>query len=267
MNRQMKKVIIFYGNEVEKKDGFTVFEKKIFQNFIRVYNINEAEAILVLGGDGAMLHAVSMYYKYGLPFIGFNFGTEGFLLNEPNDMILNEIIDGNFKAIESRLLQAETYNKVGERIGTELAFNDFYFFREAKGCSCHLRVWINGHPLLWDDRYLSGDGIIVCTPAGSTAYSRAAGGEILTVGTNNFIVTGISPHTRPRWNTSCLPDSYTVTIQAIDTEIRPVYFVVDGREIVDVHKAVIQYSDKSVKLVFAGSQDYSEKVRRLQFGR
>jgi NAD+ kinase len=263
---QMKKVIVFYGNEVEEKEGFKAFEKKVFQQFIRVYNINEAEAILVLGGDGAMLHAVSMYYRYGLPFIGFNFGTEGFLLNEPNDGILAEIVAGQYKAIESRLLQAELYNKIGEKIGTELAFNDFYFFREAKGRSCHLLVWINGKPLLWDSRYLSGDGIIVCTPAGSTAYSRAAGGEILTVGTNNLIVTGISPHTRPRWNSSCLPDSYVVTIQAIDTDLRPVYFVVDGREISGVYKAVIKYSDEVVKLIFANSQDYSEKVRRLQFG-
>jgi NAD+ kinase len=189
-----------------------------------------SKGILVFGGDGTMLRAIRELWKIGLPFSGFNFGHVGFLMNEPTEQALSEIISDSRRIISVRLLQAQLYDNSWEKLGEEMAFNEFYVEK-----------------------------------ANLLQTAAAAGGEILPIEAEKMVLTGIAPAVFHRWRSSILSKDAEILFEAIDMEERPVMFVSDNKVLPGVAKASINYSDSSVKLVFAASQDLREKVLRLKF--
>lgn len=220
-----------------------------------------ADAIFVFGGDGTMLKAVRGLKDYGIPFCGFNFGHIGFLMNDPKVKILKEILVGSLDFITVRLLEADIYNAEGARLKSEFAFNDFYFER-ATTQTAKIRITVNGkvrfNPLICD-------GVIVATSAGSTAYTGAAGGIVVPVGTSSLVLTGISPALFHHWRSSQLHEDVHITLEAIETTQRPVRFIADNVEVPGVIRAEVRYTDMNVRLGFARSQNFQEKVFALQF--
>lgn len=246
---------------VVKEERF--LEKLSFDEFQLVDHPEEAESIFVLGGDGKILRAIREYYLLGVPFFGFNFGHTGFLMNEPTKEVLAEIVKGEFHLIEQKLLRGEILDQNDRVWAEELAFNDIYFER-ASSKTVRIRISINGK-IQFDP--LIGDGVIVCTPAGSTAYNASADGEILPLGAQALVLTGICPAVHHHWRSSILPFGAKILLEAVDIEERPVRLLADGREIEGGTKIQIQYSNLKVQLGFAQSQDFHEKVLRLQLGR
>jgi len=225
-------------------------------------NFKEADKILVMGGDGTMLTAIRNHQKEGLSFCGLNFGHIGFLMNEPTEQVLSEIIEGQTQTILVRLLKAQLYNQQGEELGEEVAFNEFYMEKTKPLQTAKIRVTVD-NKIRFDP--LICNGILVCTQAGSTAYNAAAGGEILPIEAEEMVLTGVAPAVFHRWRTSILPKDTEVTFEAVETAKRPVIFVADNKALPGVAKAVIRYSAKSVTLEFAKSQDFKEKVLKLKF--
>ncbi len=228
----------------------------------------QAESIFVLGGDGTMLSAIRNYFHFKIPFFGFNFGHLGFLMNKPTQEVLAEIINGNFQLITQRLLIGEMFDRRFDQKEEKsnfflLAFNDFYFER-ANSKTIRIRVSIDDK-IQFDP--LIGDGIIVCTPAGSTAYNASAGGKILPLETSALVLTGICPAVHHHWRSSILPPETTILLEAIDIKERPVRLIADGIQIKGGSKIQIRYSDVKVQLGFAQSQNFREKVLRLQLGK
>ena len=225
-------------------------------------NINEAKAILVFGGDGTMLRAIRKFWKRGLPFAGLNFGHVGFLTNESTEQVLSEIISGQQKTVSVRLLQADLYGKEWEKLGQEIAFNEFYVEKTELLQTAKIRVTVDLRvrfdPLICN-------GILVSTSAGSTAYNASASGEILPIEAEEMVLTGIAPARLHRWRSSILPKDTQVLLEAVDAEERPVTFVSDNKILLGVAKARIYYSNFSVKLSFAVSQDFREKILNLNF--
>lgn len=234
--------------------------KKIKSKIEIVGNSQNADLILVLGGDGTMLTAIKKYYPLHIPFVGFNFGHLGFLLNEARVDIVDEIISGNFDTVENRLLKAQLFNGT-RKLRTELAFNDFYFERSTPQ-TCRIEIAVNGKIRF---EKLVCDGVIVATPAGSTSYNASAGGKILPIDSRHLILTGICPALFHNWRSAQLSHNSTISLTALDTDRRPVVFMADGQEIPEVTRAEISYSPQKVKLLFAHSQDFREKFLRLQF--
>jgi NAD+ kinase len=248
---------------INKKNRPTAKFLKLLQKFfIGVDQPKQAEMIIVLGGDGTMLHAIKNYRSCHLPFIGFNFGHLGFLMNAPTDQAIAEAASGKLIAVEQRLLQA-TFHLPDGTVKNELAFNDFYFERTTSA-TARVRVAVN-EQVLFDP--LVADGVIVASAAGSTAYNASAGGTILPLGVNSLVVTGICPAVFHRWRSAQLDPDSQVMLEPLDIGQRPVRFLADGREIANVIKAEIGYSQESVRLLFVASSNFRQKRLDLQFGR
>lgn len=188
------------------------------------------QCILVIGGDGTILAAARMLVGNTIPLLGINLGTLGFLA-DVNLADLSETLDLLLKdqyQVENRImLTAEVY-KQGEKAATYISLNDFNINRFGASRVIGLKVGINGSVI---DRYRA-DGVIVCTPTGSTGYNLSAGGPIINPTCKNFVITPICPHSlTARSIVLAKEDVVTVEVEQIRSNIKEEAIIsFDGRE-------------------------------------
>lgn len=188
------------------------------------------QCILVIGGDGTILAAARMLVGSNIPLLGINLGTLGFLadvnladLSKTLDLLLQDQYQ-----VENRImLTAEVY-KQGEKAATYIALNDFNINRFGASRVIGLKVGINGSVI---DRYRA-DGVIVCTPTGSTGYNLSAGGPVINPTCKNFVITPICPHSlTARSIVLAKEDIVTVEVEQIRSNIKEEAIIsFDGRE-------------------------------------
>ena len=188
------------------------------------------QCILVIGGDGTILAAARMLVGSNIPLLGINLGTLGFLadvnladLSKTLDLLLQDQYQ-----VENRImLTAEVY-KQGEKAATYIALNDFNINRFGASRVIGLKVGINGSVI---DRYRA-DGVIVCTPTGSTGYNLSAGGPIINPTCKIFVITPICPHSlTARSIVLAKEDIVTVEVEQIRSNIKEEAIIsFDGRE-------------------------------------
>ena len=188
------------------------------------------QCILVIGGDGTILAAARMLVGNTIPLLGINLGTLGFLA-DVNLADLSKTLDLFLKdqyQVENRImLTAEVY-KQGEKAATYIALNDFNINRCGASRVIGLKVGINGSTI---DCYRA-DGVIVCTPTGSTGYNLSAGGPIINPTCKNFVITPICPHSlTARSIVLAKEDVVTVEVEQIRSNIKEEAIIsFDGRE-------------------------------------
>lgn len=188
------------------------------------------QCILVMGGDGTILAAARMLVGNTIPLLGINLGTLGFLA-DVNLADLSKTLDLLLKdqyQVENRImLTAEVY-KQGEKAATYIALNDFNINRCGASRVIGLKVGINGSII---DCYRA-DGVIVCTPTGSTGYNLSAGGPIINPTCKNFVITPICPHSlTARSIVLAKEDVVTVEVEQIRSNIKEEAIIsFDGRE-------------------------------------
>lgn len=188
------------------------------------------QCILVIGGDGTILAAARMLVGTNIPLLGINLGTLGFLA-EINLSDLSKTLDLLLKdqyQIENRImLTAEVYRK-GKKRETYLALNDFNINRYGVSRVIGLKVKING----WEIERYRADGVIVCTPTGSTGYNLSAGGPIINPTCKNFVITPICPHSlTARSVVLAKEDIVTVEFEQLRSNIKERAIIsFDGRE-------------------------------------
>lgn len=188
------------------------------------------QCILVIGGDGTILAAARMLVGNTIPLLGINLGTLGFLA-DVNLADLSNTLDLLLKdqyQVENRImLTAEVY-KQGEKAATYIALNDFNINRCGASRVIGLKVGINGSII---DCYRA-DGVIVCTPTGSTGYNLSAGGPIINPTCKNFVITPICPHSlTARSIVLAKEDVVTVEVEQIRSNIKEEAIIsFDGRE-------------------------------------
>ena len=190
----------------------------------------ETQCILVIGGDGTILAAARMLVGSNIPLLGINLGTLGFLadvnladLSKTLDLLLQDQYQ-----VENRImLTAEVY-KQGKKAATYIALNDFNINRFGASRVIGLKVGINGSVI---DRYRA-DGVIVCTPTGSTGYNLSAGGPIIKPTCKNIVITPICPHSlTARSIVLAKEDIVTVEVEQIRSNIKEEAIIsFDGRE-------------------------------------
>ena len=190
----------------------------------------ETQCILVIGGDGTILAAARMLVGSNIPLLGINLGTLGFLadvnladLSKTLDLLLQDQYQ-----VENRImLTAEVY-KQGKKAATYIALNDFNINRFGASRVIGLKVGINGSVI---DRYRA-DGVIVCTPTGSTGYNLSAGGPIINPTCKNFVITPICPHSlTARSIVLAKEDIVTVEVEQIRSNFKEEAIIsFDGRE-------------------------------------
>lgn len=219
-----------------------------------------ADVIVALGGDGFMLHTLHRFLGQGRPIYGMNQGTVGFLMNEYREDGLEERIVAAHRAVLHPLrMTAET-----EGGGTieSLAINEVSLLRQSRQAA-RLRITVDGVVRLEE---LTADGVLLATPAGSTAYNLSAHGPIIPLEAELLALTPVSAFRPRRWRGALLPSRATVRIEVLDHFKRPVSAVADATEVRDVVEVVVREDrDASVELLFDPDHNLEERVLREQF--
>jgi len=223
----------------------------------------EADALVVVGGDGFLLHVLHRMLDTGrvVPVYGLNLGTVGFLLNSSKGS----------KPIAERLARARSVSVVPlvmtaqTRDGKEESFyaiNEVSLLRETRQ-SAKLEVRVNGKVRMAE---LAADGVLVATPAGSTAYNLSANGPILPLGSGMLALTPLSPFRPRRWRGAILPDSAEVVFRVLEPDKRPVAAVADQKEVRDVSEVRIAVArEHQLTLLFDPGKSLEERIFAEQF--
>jgi NAD+ kinase len=221
---------------------------------------DECDVIVALGGDGLLLHAMHEYIGLGRPIFGMNRGTVGFLMNAYRPAgLLHRLAAAKPLRIHPLELTATTTD--GATLHG-IAFNEVAVTRRS-GQSVHLRVCIDGIERL---PMFVGDGMIVATAAGSTAYNLSAHGPIIPLGSDLLAVTPVSPFRPRRWKGALVPRTARITLENLDPRTRPVTAIADFLELFDIlNVAVREDTSTSVELLFDPDHSLEERVSAEQF--
>lgn len=222
----------------------------------------EAHMVIALGGDGYLLHVLHqmMDRRRILPVFGMNRGTVGFLMNDFRiDGLLDRISKANQYLIHP--LSGEITTIDNERHILP-AINEISLLRETRQAA-KLEVVVNGKTMLEE---LVCDGVLVATPAGSTAYNLSANGPILPLESTLLALTPISPFRPRRWRGAILPETTNFLFNVLEAVKRPVSAVADQREIRDI-KSVRITVDRSrpLTLLFDPDQGLDDRIMMEQF--
>lgn len=222
----------------------------------------EAELIVALGGDGFMLHTLHEMMTRGrvCPVFGMNRGTVGFLMNEWRLDGLIQRLDGA-RAFSVAPLEMVATEVSGEAI-RHYAINEVSLLRETRQ-TAWIEVSVNGRVVLPE---LICDGVLVATPAGSTAYNLSAQGPILPLNSKLMALTPISPFRPRRWRGALVPDDLKVAFRVLDPIKRPVSAVADQREVRDVSSVEICIDrGQALTLLFDPEHALDERIAMEQF--
>ena len=222
--------------------------------------IAAASVVVALGGDGLMLQTLHKVLPLGVPVYGMNFGTVGFLMNDFNADDLTERLTAA-KPTYIYPLSMEVLDGHGKR-HTALALNEVSLFR-ATYQAVKVEVLVDGQTRLEE---LICDGILLATPAGSSAYNLSAHGPIIPITAPLLALTPISPF-RPRlWRGAILSNRAEVTFRAKETDKRPVSAVADNIEFKNVVEVVVREKrNQAVTLLFDPGSSLEERVLIEQF--
>lgn len=221
--------------------------------------------IVVLGGDGTMLRAIKAHWRKRVPFLGLNFGHRGFLLND-----LKFLRPGDFgkKMVVHHcpLLYVRVRTKSGKE-KTAWAFNDAWVVAKP-GTTSWVSVEAGG---VGHFEKLVGDGVLLATPAGSTAYARAMGATPIPLGTPGLVLVGNNVLEPANWKSAMVSMSSGIWFRNVDPVTphrRPILGFADGEELGEVEEMLIRVSQTAaVELAFFPSHDVMEKITKIQFGK
>ena len=240
----------------------TTKSKKLKKNILKYnknHSVKKSDVIIVAGGDGFMLRTMKKYYKFEKSFYGINCGLIGFLMNKYISSNLIEKINKS-KLITINPLEIKVKNLFGKK-RSFLAINDLSLFRQSKQ-TAFLNLKTNKRNLI---KKLIGDGVLVSTPAGSTAYNLSIHGPILSLNSKKLAITSISPFRPRRWKGKIVSDKTKILITNLDPKKRPVAAVADNNEIRNVIKVNISVNKKiKFKLLFNSNESLSKKIKLEQ---
>lgn len=224
---------------------------------------SEADAIVALGGDGTMLDALHdiLNGARNIPVFGLNLGTVGFLMNRHHGAgdLLARIHAAKPMRVLPLAMTAITQDGREER---RCAINEVSLLRETRQ-TAKVEISVNGRVRIPE---LAGDGVLLATPVGSTAYNLSAHGPILPLDSGMLALTPISPFRPRRWRGAILPDKSTVSFRVREPAKRPVAVVADMSEVRDIAEVHIEVArDRELTLLFDPGHALDERIVAEQF--
>tara|TARA_B110000305_G_scaffold74967_1_gene84124 strand:+ start:22 stop:801 length:780 start_codon:yes stop_codon:yes gene_type:complete len=218
------------------KSSFKI--KSLLNKKIQTTSLKKSNIIIVLGGDGFMLQTLKKYYKFKKPFYGINSGNYGFLMNKfSNKNFLKNLKSSKNIKINPLQMIVRTKNN---NIKKSIAINEVSILRQSKQASS-ISITLNKKNII---KNLISDGVLVSTPAGSTAYNLSAHGPILNLDSNKLAITPISPFRPRRWKGTIVSDKSKIVIKNIDVIKRPISAVADNIEVRSVKTITIKANKK-----------------------
>jgi NAD+ kinase len=232
--------------------------KRILLKKFKNYSLSKSNVIIVCGGDGFMLRAIQKFYKFSKPFFGINCGTIGFLMNQNNSNynLIKNVTNSKSILVNPIIAQVSTYNKKKFKL---LAINEVSLLRQTKQTSS-IRIFRNKKILI---KNLSGDGVLLSTPIGSTAYNFSVGGPVLNLKSEKLALTPISVFKPRKWKGQIISQKNVINFKNLKMN-RPISIVADNFEIRNVHTVSVKINNKiKIHLLFNKKQDYKKKLRKL----
>ena len=220
----------------------------------------EADAIVALGGDGLMLQTLHRFLNDRIPIYGMNRGSVGFLMNEYREDDLRErLSDAEVSRVHP--LSMVAYDAQG-KASKALAINEVSLFRE-RYQAAKLSISIDGTERMPE---LICDGVLVATPAGSTAYNLSAHGPILPINATLLALTPISPFRPRRWRGALLPGKARIVIDVLESDKRPVSATADNLETRSVVRVEVAEAPQiELKMLFDPDHSLEERILSEQF--
>jgi len=230
--------------------------KSLLIKKVTTTTLKKSNTIIVVGGDGFMLQTLKKLYKFKKPFYGINSGNYGFLMNK----FSNENISKNLNisnSIKIHPLQMTVVTK-NNQIRKSIAINEVSILRQSKQASS-ISITANKKNII---KNLIADGVLVSTPAGSTAYNLSAHGPILNLDSRKLAVTPISPFRPRRWKGTIVSDKSKILIKNLDANKRPISAVADNFEVRNVKIIKIQANKKiSFELLYDKNNSLHKKIK------
>jgi NAD+ kinase len=220
-----------------------------------------ADVVVALGGDGLMLQTLHRHMNTATPIYGMHRGTVGFLMNDFSEDGLHErLAAAKTTLIHPLLMRA---HDADGNIRQHHAINEVSLFRQTYQAA-RLRILVDGQVRLPE---LVSDGVLVATPAGSTAYNLSAQGPIIPINASLMALTPMSAFRPRRWRGALLPDTAQVTVEVLEADKRPVAAVADHDEVRAVRAVDIRMDHGiSMHMLFDPGHSLDERILREQFG-
>ena len=230
--------------------------KNIVLKNIKISSLNKSDIIIVIGGDGFMLQILKKYHKFKKPFYGINSGNYGFLMNKFSEKINNNILK-KARMVSISPLEMSVKSKTNS-IKKSIAINEISILRQSRQAAS-LNI-SNGKKQIIKN--LISDGVLVSTPAGSTAYNLSVHGPILSLDSNKLSISPISAFRPRRWKGKIVSDKSKITIKNLNHNKRPISAVADNVEIRNA-KSIIVKTNKKIQfnLLFDKNRSLQKKIK------
>lgn len=251
----MQAFIVYYPNIRSNKII------KFIKQKIKITSIKKSEVIIVVGGDGFMLQTLKKFHKYRKPFYGINSGDYGFLMNKfSKKNFITDIQKSKLFLISPLEMKVKT--KLN-RIKNAIAINEISVLRQSRQAAS-MSIKIGKKELI---KNLRGDGMLVSTPAGSTAYNLSVHGPILDLNSNKLAISPVSPFRPRRWKSKIVSDKSKIYIKNLNPKKRPIMAVADNIEIKNVASIKVAINKKIIfKLLYSrkNTLDKKNKIEQLR---
>ena len=225
----------------------------------------ESDFLVSLGGDGTLLSLVRRSYSYHKPVVGINAGTLGFLADitiEDVDNFLDQLLEGEYRIDNRMMMEGCITTKEGKK-NPFFALNDVVLTRPVISKMAKINASLDGE---WFNTY-RGDGLIISTPTGSTAYNLAAGGPVIYPLTQAFIMTAVSAHSLTNQRPLVVPADFTIELSSPSEKV---IAVIDGQDHYEMHEGDvlrIQGAKTGAKLLHRKERNYFSVLReKLSWG-
>ena len=230
--------------------------RSILEKNIKSVSLKKSEIIIVIGGDGFMLQTLKKFYKLNKPFYGINSGDYGFLMNK----FQKKNFLSNFSKIDLvkiSPLQMIVKNKFG-KYKKSIAINEISILRQSRqAASISIK---NGSKNII--KKLRGDGLLVCTPAGSTAYNLSVHGPILNLNSNKIAISPVSPFRPRRWKGKIVSNRTKILIKNLNPKKRPISAVADNIEVRNAVEIKISENKKiTFNLLYNKNKSIEKKIK------
>ena len=243
-------------NLISDKTKNSLKIKSFLQKRFKFSSLLKSKVIIVVGGDGFMLQTLKKFYKFKKPFYGINSGNYGFLMNKfSKEKFIKNL--NNSKAVSINPLEMTVKNKQNQ-IKKHIAINEISTIRQGRQAAM---VSIkNGNKFVI--KKLISDGVLVSTPAGSTAYNLSVHGPILNLNSKKIAVTPISPFRPRRWRGKIFSENSKIYIANLDIFKRPINSVADNQEIRNAKSIKIKVNKKiNFKLLYDKNNSLNKKIK------
>jgi len=239
------------------KNKLSIKIKNFLKKKLGNYSISKSNLIIVIGGDGFMLGSLKRYYKYKKKFYGINSGNYGFLMNKFSTKHTIKNLSKSGRVVSISPLEMTVKNK-SNVIKKSIAINEVSILRQSRQAAS-LSILSGSKKII---KRLVSDGVLVSTPAGSTAYNLSVHGPILSIDSKKLAISPISPFRPRRWKGKIISDKSKIIIKNLNPKKRPISAVADNVEVRNANYISIK-TNKKIKfnLMYDSNRSLQKKIK------